>query len=101
MKLKKNDMVIIISGKDKGKRGKILRVLPKENKIMVEGVFIMKKHMRPRRQGEKGQRVEIPGFIDASNAKFICPKCGQPARVGYKLTDKSKYRLCKKCHQEI
>lgn len=101
MKLKKDDIVLIISGKDKGKKGKVLRVLPKENKIMVEGVFIVKKHVKPKRQGEKGQRVEIPGFINVSCAKFICPKCGKPTRVGYRLTENNKYRMCKKCGQEI
>jgi large subunit ribosomal protein L24 len=101
MKLKKGDTVLIISGKDKGKKGKVLRVLPKKNKIVVENVFIIKKHVRPKRQGEKGQRVEIPAPIDASNAKLVCSKCGKAARIGYKLTEKKKYRVCKKCNQEI
>ena len=101
MKLKKGDTVLIISGKDKGKKGKILRVLPNDKKIMVEGVFIMKKHVRPRRQGEKGQRLEIPGYIDASNAKLVCPKCGKAVRTGYRIMDDKKYRICKKCNQEI
>ena len=101
MKLKKGDTVLIISGKDKGKKGKILRVLPNDKKIMVEGVFIMKKHVRPRRQGEKGQRLEIPGYIDASNAKLVCPKCGKAVRTGYKIMEDKKYRICKKCNQEI
>ena len=101
MKLKKGDTVLIISGKDKGKKGKILRVLPSDKRIMVEGVFIMKKHVRPRRQGEKGQRLEIPGYIDASNAKLVCPKCGKAVRTGYKIMEDKKYRICKKCNQEI
>ena len=101
MKLKKGDTVLIISGKDKGKKGKILRVLPSDKRIMVEGVFIMKKHVRPRRQGEKGQRLEIPGYIDASNAKLVCPKCGKAVRTGYRIMDDKKYRICKKCNQEI
>ncbi|MEK7627367.1 MAG: 50S ribosomal protein L24 [Patescibacteria group bacterium] len=101
MKLKKGDTVLIISGKDKGKKGKILRVLPNKKRIMVEGVFIMKKHVRPKRQGEKGQRLEIPGYIDASNAKLVCSKCGKAARIGYKITENKKYRICKKCNQEI
>ena len=101
MKLKKGDTVLIISGKDKGKKGKILRVLPNDKKIMVEGVFIMKKHVGPRRQGEKGQRLEIPGYIDASNAKLVCPKCGKAVRTGYKIMEDKKYRICKKCNQEI
>ncbi|OWK27208.1 MAG: 50S ribosomal protein L24 [Parcubacteria group bacterium GW2011_GWA2_38_13b] len=101
MKLKKGDNVLIISGKDKGKKGKILHALPNEKRIMVEGVFIMKKHVRPRRQGEKGQRLEIPGYIDISNAKLVCSKCGKAVRVGYKIMGDKKYRICKKCSQEI
>ena len=101
MKLKKGDTVLIISGKDKGKKGKILRVLPNDKRIMVEGVFIMKKHVRPMRQGEKGQRLEIPGYIDASNAKLVCSKCGKAVRIGYKIMGDKKYRICKKCNQEI
>lgn len=101
MKLKKGDQVLIISGKDKGKKGKILRVLPSDKRIMVEGVFIIKKHVRPRRQGEKGQRLEIPGYIDVSNAKLVCSKCGKAARIGYKIMGDKKYRICKKCNQEI
>ena len=101
MKLKKGDTVLIISGKDKGKKGKILRVLPKSGKVVAEGIFIIKKHVRPKRQGEKGQRIEIPAPIDVSNAKLVCPKCNKAVRIGYKLTEKKKYRVCKKCSQEI
>ncbi|HEY4513286.1 MAG TPA: 50S ribosomal protein L24 [Candidatus Paceibacterota bacterium] len=69
MKLKKNDNVILIAGKDKGKKGKIIRVLPKENKIVVEGLNMMKKHQRPRKSGEKGSMISIAMPINASNAK--------------------------------
>lgn len=75
--------------------------MPSDKRIMVEGVFIIKKHVRPRRQGEKGQRLEIPGYIDVSNAKLVCSKCGKAARVGYKIMGDKKYRICKKCNQEI
>lgn len=101
MKIRKNDQVLIISGKDKGKKGKVIKVLPKESRIIVEGVNLRKKHVRPKRAGEKGQIVLIPGKIDVSNVKLICPKCAKATRVGYKIKDKRKFRICKKCKQEI
>jgi large subunit ribosomal protein L24 len=101
MKIKKGDTVLIISGKDKGRKGKVLEALPRQNKIVVEGVNIVKKHRRPKSEKEKGQVVEIAKPIDFSNVKLVCPKCGQPTRVGYRLTEKGKYRICKKCQQEL
>jgi large subunit ribosomal protein L24 len=101
MKIKEKDIVLIISGKYRGKKGKVLVASPKEGKILVEGINIKKKHQKPKKQGEKGQIIEKPSAIPASNAKLVCPKCGQATRVGYKLVDKKKYRICKKCSQEI
>ena len=101
VKIKKNDTVLIISGKDRGKKGKVIKSLPKENKIVVEGINLRKKHIRPRRQGEKGQIVEIAAPLDVSNVKLICPKCKKSTRVGYRVVEKNKYRICKKCGQEI
>lgn len=101
MKIKKDDTVLIISGKDKGKKAKVLKALPKAGKIMVEGVNIVKKHRRAKSEKEKGQIVEIPKPIDISNVKLVCPKCGQAARIGYKLTGQNKFRICKKCKQEV
>ena len=101
MKIKKGDQVLIISGKDRGKRDKVLDVFPKEGRVVVESVNIRKKHVRPKKSGEKGQIVETPAPISVSNLKLICPKCGQPTRVGYKIVEGKKYRMCKKCKQEI
>jgi len=101
MKIKKGDTVLIISGKDKGKKSKVLEAFPRQKKVTVEKVNIVKRHRRPRREKEKGQIVEVPKPIDVSNVKLICPKCSQPSRIGYKLTKKVKYRICKKCNQEI
>ena len=101
MKLKKGDNVLIISGKDKGKTAKILKSLPKQRKILVEGVNLKKKHVRPKRDGEKGQIVQVIAPIDASNVKIICPKCGKAARIGYKIDKDRKFRFCKKCGQEM
>ena len=101
MKIKKNDTVLIIACKDKGKKGKVLKSLPKENKIIVEGLNLAKKHQKPRRSGEKGQVVEVSRPLSVSNVKLICPKCGQGTRVGYKTTETDKFRICKKCQSEI
>jgi len=101
MKLKKGDTVLIISGKDKGRKGKILRTFPRENKILVEGINLIKKHRKPRRKGEKGQVIQLFKPIAASNTKIICPKCGKATRVGYILNKERKIRICKRCKEEI
>lgn len=101
MKIKKGDNVLIIKGKDRGKIGKIIKVLPKENKVIIEGLNLVKKHIKPRRQGEKGKIVEIPRPISVSNVKLICQNCNKPTRVGYKFEGEIKYRYCKKCQQVI
>jgi len=101
MKIVKEDTVLIISGKDRGKKGKVLDVFPKENKAMVEGVNLKKKHQKPKKSGEKGQIISLPGPLSLSSVKLICPKCGKAVRVGFKVTGKDKVRVCKKCKQEI
>ncbi len=101
MKIKKGDNVLIISGKDKGKTGKIMKAFPKEFKVLVEGANLRKKHVRPKKEGEKGQVVELSFPMPASNVKIVCPKCGKAARVGYKTTGEKKARICKKCNNEI
>ena len=101
MKVKKGDLVLITAGKDKGRTGKIMKALPKEDKVLVEGINLKKKHVRPKRDGEKGQVVEIPAVLDISNVKLICPKCGKVTRVGYTIDKEVKKRVCKQCKQEI
>jgi len=101
MKIKKNDQVLITSGKDKGKKGKVLEVFTSANKVTIENINLIKKHRRPRRQGEKGQVVQIAKPVHVSNVKLICPKCGEAVRTGYKITETEKFRICKKCGQEI
>ena len=105
MKIKKDDTVLIISGKDRGRKGKILDVFPKSDTLIIAGMNIRKKHVRPKKSGEKGQIVEMPGPMSISNVKLICPKCKKAARVGYKIEDekkgKKKYRVCKKCKEEL
>ncbi|RLC33509.1 MAG: 50S ribosomal protein L24 [Candidatus Nealsonbacteria bacterium] len=102
MKIKKGDNVIVISGKDKGKKAKVLRAFPKENKIVVEGVNVVTKHSRPRRAGEKGQIMHIAMPINVSNVMVVCSKCEKPTRVGYEvLPNKTKVRICKKCKSQL
>jgi len=101
MKIKKGDQILIINGKDKGEKGKVLKVMPKENKVVVEGLNLRKKHVKPKKKGESGQVVEFPAPMDASNLKLICPGCGDPTRVGYRVEENNKVRVCKKCGQEI
>jgi large subunit ribosomal protein L24 len=101
MKIKKGDNVLIILGKYRGKKGKILKVIPKKGKVLLEGINLVKKSQKPKRSGEKGQIVELPAPLDASNVKLVCSKCGKPTRIGYKIIEKKKYRFCKKCKQEI
>jgi large subunit ribosomal protein L24 len=101
MNIKNNDKVKIIAGKYKGKEGKVIQIFKKENKIVVEGVNVLKKHMRSGKQGEKGQVIELPAPFDASNAKVICPKCGLAVRVSSKMEAQLKKRACKKCQQLI
>jgi len=109
MKIKTNDQVKIIAGKDRGKTGKVLQVFPKENRASIEGLNLLVKHLRPQKRGDKGQRVEFPAPLDISNLELVCPKCGKPTRVAYEIRDikqgdeakHKKIRICKKCHQTI
>lgn len=101
MRIKKGDLVKKIAGKDKGKQGKVLRTVPSEGKIVVEKLNIVKKHQKARREGERGQRVEIAAPFDASNAMIICPSCGAATRVSYSFVGEKKVRVCKKCSKEL
>lgn len=101
MKLKKGDNVIVITGKDKGKKGKIVRVLVRENKVIVEGINMMKKHQRPRKSGEKGSMLNISMPLNASNVQILDPKTNKPSRIGYKFVGGVKVRFAKKSNQEI
>ena len=97
MKLKKGDQVKIISGKDRGKTGVVLRALPLEGKVVVEGLNIFKKRSRPKKQGEKGQIVMVTRPLPASKTMLICSACKEPTRIGFRMEGSSKVRYCKKC----
>jgi large subunit ribosomal protein L24 len=106
MNIKTGDKVKILAGKDKGKTGKVLQTFPGRDRASVEGLNVAIKHLRPRRRGENGQRVEFPAPIQMSNLQLVCPKCGKPTRIGHKLVADTKgksrkYRICKKCEQVI
>ncbi len=97
MKIHKGDTIKIISGKDKGKTGKVLKVLIKKNKVLVDGLNLYKKHVRPKNQGEKGEVVSVPRPMDVSNVMIFCSSCGKAVKVGYRLDAGKKTRMCKKC----
>jgi large subunit ribosomal protein L24 len=90
----------MLIGKDRGRKGRVLAVRPKENRVIVEGLNIVKKHRRPRRMGEKGQLVQLPRAVDVSNVMLVCSKCGEVSRLGYSIVEGKKYRICKKCGSE-
>ena len=100
MNIKKGDTVKIIGGKDKGKKGKVLQIYPADNKVVIEGLNLMVKNVRPKKMGEKGQVVRYNAPMDASNVQLFCNKCNKAVKVGYKiLEDKKKIRICKKCKE--
>ena len=108
MKIKKGDNVKILKGKDSGKTGKVLHVIKNDGKVVVEGLNLRYKHMRPRKQGETGQKIMFPAPLSISNVMLVCPKCGKPTRVSFKVLDKKgeikkekKQRICKKCGNVI
>ena len=109
MHVRKNDLVMVITGKDKGTKGKITAAFPKTGKVIVEGVNMVTRHQKARNARQPGGIVKKEAAIDASNVMLICPKCGKPTRVAHKVTvnevngkkDRSMVRVCKKCSAEI
>lgn len=101
MKIKKGDTVQVLSGNDKGKTGEVLEVLPKDDKVIVKGVNVRKKHVKPRRQGEEGGIIAVECAISSSKLNVVCPKCNKPTRIGYNIKDDKKVRVCKKCGAEL
>jgi len=102
MNIKKDDIVVVLSGKDKGKEGKVLHSDPKNGKLIVEGVNVASRHMKPRKQGEEGGIIKKETPIYTCKVMRVCPKCSKPTRAGYKiLDDGTKTRVCKKCGAAI
>lgn len=102
MKIKKNDKVRILKGKDRGKTGKVLRLEPDKDRLYVEGINIIKRHTRQQGQNKPGGIISKEGPINISNVKLVCPNCSKPTRVGFEpQEDKKKVRVCKKCDSQI
>lgn len=101
MKIKRGDKVIVQLGKDRGKVSVISSVLPKKGKVLVEGVNVVKKHLKPSGENKRGGIIEIEKPIDISNVMIICPNCGKPTRVAISIKNKIKERMCKKCGQSL
>jgi len=100
--VKKNDTVVVLSGKDKGKSGKVLRVLAEKKRVLVESLNVVKRHTRPSQKNSEGGIIEKEASIDISNVQLICSSCNKPARTGQRiLEDGSKVRYCKKCNEIV
>ena len=101
MNIKKNDTVVVLSGKDKGKQGKVQAVIPADRKVVVEGINIVTCHVKPRRQGEEGGIVKREAAIAACKVQVVCPKCSKATRVAHKIENGKKTRVCKHCGAEL
>jgi len=109
LNVKKGDTVVVISGKDKGKKGKIMVAQPDDERVIVQGAAMVTRHVKPRKQGQPGGRIEKEGPIHASNVMLVCPKCDKPTRIAHKLKEieisgekkQKSVRVCKKCGKVI
>ncbi|HHX58646.1 MAG TPA: 50S ribosomal protein L24 [Candidatus Moranbacteria bacterium] len=101
MRIKKGDQVKILTGKDRGRVGRVLKVLRSEERVTVEKVNMVKKHRKARTQQEKSERVMIPAPINVSNVQLVCPKCDKITRIGIKRVQDKNVRVCKKCAAEV
>lgn len=102
MRIKKGDNVQVLSGNDKGKTGEVLEVIPKTGKIIVKGINIRKKHVKPKKQGEEGGIIPVECSIYSAKVNVVCPKCNKATRIGYeKDKDNNKVRICKKCGAKL
>ena len=101
MRIKKGDTVQVLSGNDKGKTGEVLEVMPKTGKIIVKGVNIRKKHVKPRKQGDDGGIIPVECSIFSAKVNVVCPKCNKPTKIGYEMDKDKKVRVCKKCGAKL
>jgi len=101
MKIKKGDKIIVIAGKDKGQKGTVERVYPKQNKVLIPKINIYKRHVKKNQQLPQGGVVELPRPLNIAKVAIICPKCTKIARIGYLVTDKKKVRICRKCKSPL
>jgi len=101
MKIKKGDTVKVLSGNDKGKTGEVLEVLSKTQKLVIKGVNVRKKHVKPKKQGEEGGIIQVECPLHSSKVNIVCSKCGKATRIGFKIEKEEKIRFCKKCEAKI
>lgn len=101
LKIRTGDMVEMRKGKDRGKRGKVIAVHPKDMRVVVEGLNLVRKHRRPSRTGQKGEIVTLPRAVPVANVMLVCPSCNTPTRVGITRTGSSRFRVCKRCGHEF
>ena len=101
MRIKKGDNVQVLSGNDKGKTGEVLEIIPKSRKIIVKGVNIRKKHIKPRKQGEEGGIIPTECAIYSDKVNVVCPKCNKPTRIKYEMDKDKKVRVCQKCGAKL
>ncbi len=109
LNVKKGDTVVVISGKDKGKKGKIMMAEPADERVVVQGAAMVTRHVKPRKQGQPGGRIEKEGTMHASNVMLVCPKCDKPTRIAHKIKEveisgekkQKSVRVCKKCGKVI
>ena len=101
MKIRKGDTVQVLSGNDKGKTGEVLEVIPKTSEVVVKGVNVRKRHIKPKKQGDEGGIIPIECAINSSKVSVVCPKCNKVAKIGYSIEDGEKVRVCKKCGAKL
>ena len=101
MRIKKGDTAQVLSGNDKGKTGEVLEVMPKTGKVVVKGVNIRKKHVKPRKQGDEGGIIPVECSIFSAKVNVVCPKCNKPTKIGYEMDKDKKVRVCKKCGAKL
>lgn len=100
-RVKKDDTVMVIAGKDRGRSGRVVRVLPRKGKVMVEGVARAKRHTKPSKKVRQGGIMEKELFIDLSNVQIVCRSCGRPTRVGHRVEDGQRVRICRRCEAAL
>lgn len=100
IKIRRDDTVQVVAGKDKGKSGRVLRIDRQNGRVFVQGLNMVKKAVKPKKQNDKGGIIDVEAALDLSNVMIVCKKCG-PSRIGYKVDDNNKTRICKKCGEEL
>lgn len=101
MKIRKGDNIMVIAGKDRGKLGQVEKALIKESRVVITGINLAKHHLKPSRKNPHGGIINIPAPINASNVQLVCPHCGKPVRVAYKISATNKERICRKCQGNL